>query len=102
MNKQIILPLFLLTSVLLIAACQLYEGKIAVEANEKRTEKAPIQNVTNSKKGVMLTVEKELYSTSETEITFMIINESDFELTYAEPFAIEKISMALGILFPFK
>jgi hypothetical protein len=102
MNKQIMFFLFLLTSIFLLAACQLNEGKMTVTADEKWTEKAPIQNMTNSKNGIMLNVEKELYRTSENEITVTILNESDFELTHGEPFALEKNINGTWYSVPFK
>lgn len=102
MNRPIILFLFLLLTVFFLTACQLNEGNTTATADEKRTEKAPIQRILQSQSGVILKIEKKRYKTSEKEIMFTILNESEFELTHGEPFAIEKNINGVWYSVPFK
>src|SRR4051794_40551102 len=89
MSKQSVL-LHLLTSAFFLTACQVNEEKATATANEKRPEKAPIQQIAQSQNGVMLKIEKKQYKASEKDITVTTLNKSDVALTHGEPFAIKK------------
>ncbi|OAH58603.1 hypothetical protein AWH48_16490 [Domibacillus aminovorans] len=102
MNKHIMLFHFFLITVFLLAACQFNEGKTTATADEKWTKKAPIQHIAQSQNGVLLNMKKKRYMMSEKEIKITILNESKFELTHGEPFAIEKNINGIWYSVPFK
>ncbi|OZI10267.1 hypothetical protein CEW92_17945 [Bacillaceae bacterium SAS-127] len=65
-------------------------------------DEAPIQKRSSSNSGIKLSTEKEVYKTSDNEITVNIQNESDTEFNYDKYFAIEKKVNGVWYSVPFK
>lgn len=87
MHKHSLVLLFLSIQIFFLASCQPSEPDTKATAE---SQKAPIQDLTPEKNGVVLKIEKKQHKVSSNELVVTILNGSSFSLTHGEHWVIEK------------
>ncbi len=88
----------LLVSITIILAALL----MACQPEEKLTDKAEIQEIPNSKNGLVLTSTKQSYHTSDSELSATIINEGTDEVMLGTYLFVQKKVDGVWYEFPYK
>lgn len=99
MHKHSLFLLFLSIQIFFLVSCQANQPDTKATAESQR---APIQDLTPEKNGVLLKIEKKQHKVSSNELVVTILNGSSFPLTHGKHWAIEKNINGVWYLVPLK